>query len=141
MSVISRQEEKLKELYRQASTLSGSYTHCTCINQHHWFGPILAKGNGSAWARTSFQARLSLSQAFIHSVEMNGLEAIEKFRKFAQNILMGRLLALVDFGRIWQGHFIQRLPRRRLLSLVAHLSEQLRPRQKVQRRTKKTSRP
>ena len=41
---------------------------------------------------------------------MNGLEAIEKFRKFAQNILMGRLLALVDFGRIWQGHFIQRLP-------------------------------
>ena len=28
---------------------------------------------------------------------MNGLEAIEKFRKFAQNILMGRLLALVDF--------------------------------------------
>lgn len=140
MSVISRQEEKLKELYRQASTLSGSYTlHLYKPTSLVWpnFGQGQWKRLGSNFVPGAVKPKL----AFIHSVEMNGLEAIEKFRKFAQNILMGRLLALVDFGRIWQGHFIQRLPRRRLLSLVAHLSEQLRPRQKVQRRTKKTSRP
>lgn len=38
--------------------------------------PILAKGNGSAWARTSFQARLSLSQAFTHSADMNWFEDV-----------------------------------------------------------------